>query len=76
MSNCLALLAVGLLPTLIGLAGSVYFFGAFVIGVGFLGYGIGLAISRSEAAARRLLFASLIYLPVQLGLMALDKVPW
>jgi len=76
VSNCLALLAVGLLPTLIGLAGSIYFFGAFVIGIGFLGCGIGLAVSRSEAAARRLLFASLIYLPVQLGLMALDKMPF
>ncbi len=75
VSNCSALLVVGLLPTLIGLAGSVYFIGAFVIGVGFLGYGIALAISRSEAAARRLLFASLVYLPVQLGLMALDKIP-
>ncbi|MFQ5847702.1 MAG: heme o synthase [Candidatus Methylomirabilales bacterium] len=76
VSNCLALLAVGLLPTLIGLAGSVYFFGAFVLGVVFLGCGIGLAISRSEAAARRLLFASLLYLPAQLALMALDKVPF
>lgn len=76
VNNCLALLAVGLLPTLIGLAGSVYFFGALVIGVGFLGCGIGLAFSRSEAAARRLLFASLIYLPAQLGLMALDKMPF
>jgi heme o synthase len=76
VSNCLALLAVGLLPTLIGLAGSVYFLGAFVMGVGFLGCGIGLAVSHSEAAARRLLFASLIYLPAQLGLMALDKMPF
>ncbi len=76
VSNCLALLAVGLLPTLIGLAGSVYFFGAFVLGMGFLGCGIGLAISRSETAARRLLLASLLYLPVLLTLMALDKVPF
>ncbi|MEE8494591.1 MAG: heme o synthase [Nitrospirales bacterium] len=76
VSNCLALLAVGLLPTLIGLAGSVYFFGALSLGIAFLGCGIALAISRSEAAARRLLFASLVYLPVQLGLMALDKIPF
>ncbi len=76
VSNCLALLAVGSLPTLIGLAGSVYFVGAFILGVGFLGCGIGLAISRSETAARRLLLASLVYLPAQLGLMALDKVPF
>jgi protoheme IX farnesyltransferase len=76
VSNCLALLAVGLLPSVIGLAGSAYFVGAFVLGVGFLGFGIGLAVSRSETAARRLLLASLVYLPAQLGLMALDKLPF
>ncbi|MFQ5990628.1 MAG: heme o synthase, partial [Candidatus Methylomirabilales bacterium] len=76
VSHCLALLAVGLLPTLIGLAGSVYFFGALVLGLMFLGCGILLALSGSEVAARRLLFASLVYLPAQLGLMALDKVPF
>ena len=76
VSNCLALLAVGLLPTLIGFAGPVYFFGAIVLGLMFLGCGIALAISRSEASARLLLFASLVYLPAQLGLMALDKVPF
>ncbi|MEE8242752.1 MAG: heme o synthase [candidate division NC10 bacterium] len=76
VSNCLALLAVGLLPTLVGLAGSVYFVGAIVLGLMFLGCGILLAISPSEASARLLLFASLVYLPAQLGLMALDKVPF
>ena len=76
VSNCLALLAVGLLPTLIGLAGPVYFVGAIVLGLMFLGCGILLAISPSEASARLLLFASLVYLPAQLGLMALDKVPF
>ncbi|MFB3075722.1 MAG: heme o synthase [Candidatus Methylomirabilales bacterium] len=76
VSNCLALLAVGLLPTLVGLAGPVYFVGAIVLGLMFLGCGILLAISPSEASARLLLFASLVYLPAQLGLMALDKVPF
>ena len=74
VSHCLALLIVGFLPTAIGLAGSVYFFGAFLLGAMFLGFGIGLAISRSAKAARRLLHASLVYLPVLLLLMALDKV--
>jgi len=74
VSHCMALLAVGLLPTLIGLAGSVYFVGALALGVGLLGCGFALAISRSLADARRLLFASLVYLPALLGLMAFDKV--
>jgi protoheme IX farnesyltransferase len=74
VAGCLALLAVGLLPTLIGLTGPVYFFGALTLGIGFLGCGIVQAFSPSVAAARRLLFASLLYLPLVLGLMALDKV--
>ncbi len=76
VSNCLALLAVGLLPTLIGFAGSVYFLGALGLGIGLLGCGVALARSRSTADARRLVFASLVYLPTLLVLMALDKVPF
>lgn len=74
VAGCLALLTVGLLPTLIGLAGPVYFVGAFILGLGFLGCGVLQALSRSASAARRLLFASLLYLPAVLVLMALDKV--
>ena len=51
-------------------------FGALALGIAFLGGGIGLAISRSEAAARRLLFASLMHLPVLFLFMALDKLPF
>ncbi len=75
VSNCLALLAVGLLPTLIGLAGSLYFVVALILGLIFLSCGIGLALSRSEAAARRLVVVSLVYLPIQFVILALDKVP-
>ena len=76
VSNCLALLAVGLIPTLIGFTGALYFFCALLLGSTFLWYGIGLARSRSQVAARRLLFASLVYLPVLLAVMAFDKVPF
>lgn len=76
VSNCLALLVVGLLPTLIGFAGSVYFLGALGLGAGLLGCGVALALSRSTADARRLVFASIVYLPALLVLMALDKVPF
>ena len=73
VSNCLALLAVGLIPTLIGFTGTVYFFSSLVLGVMFLWYGVNLARFCSRDAARRLLFASLVYLPVLLAVMALDK---
>jgi len=75
VSNCLALVPVALLPTLIGIAGSLYFLVALVLGVGFLWSAIGLARRRSAADARRLLLASLVYLPVLLAIMALDKAP-
>jgi protoheme IX farnesyltransferase len=73
--HCLALLAVSLLPTLIGLAGAVYFIAAFLLGIGFLGSGVSLVMVPTRTGARRLLFASLIYLPALLLVMALDRVP-
>jgi len=75
ISHCAALLAVSLLPTLLGFAGAIYFAAAFVLGIGFLASGIGLAMESTTDGARRLLFASLIYLPVLLLIMALDRVP-
>jgi heme o synthase len=75
ISHCAALLAVSLLPTLLGLAGAIYFVAAFVLGVGFLASGVSLAMESTIHGARRLLFASLIYLPVLLLMMALDRVP-
>ena len=74
MNNAMALLAVGLLPTLIGLAGHIYFIVAFLLGSMFLWYSVRLALIRSHEAARHLLFASLIYLPVLLAVMAFDKI--
>lgn len=74
ITHSLALLAVSLLPTLLGLAGSVYFLVALFLGSGFLACAVCLAVSQSPASARRLLFASLIYLPLLLVVMALDRV--
>jgi heme o synthase len=71
--GCLALLAVGLLPTVSGLAGGAYFAGALVLGLLFLACGAAQAVAPSPAAARRVLFASLLYLPALLALLALDK---
>jgi heme o synthase len=74
--NCLALLVVGLLPTLVGLTGRAYFVAALAFGGLFLGYGVAFAAARTATAARQLLFASLLYLPALLIVMALDKVPF
>ena len=74
VSTCLALLPVALLPTVVGLAGTAYFVVALVLGLAFLWRAVGFAQRGSSADARRLLFASLVYLPVVLAVMALDKL--
>ena len=74
VSNSLALLAVGMLPTILGFAGLTYFLVAAIAGSIMLLYGIRLAAAPAPAAARRLLVASLIYLPVVLLVMVLDKI--
>jgi protoheme IX farnesyltransferase len=74
MTGVLGLLVVSLLPTLVGLAGGLYFAGALVLGIVFVAAGAMQARSRSSVAARWVLFASLLYLPVLLALLAFDKV--
>jgi protoheme IX farnesyltransferase len=73
LTGCVALLAVSLLPTLIGLAGAVYFVGALLLGGTFAAFGVQQALAPSASRARRVLLASLLYLPVLLALLAFDK---
>jgi protoheme IX farnesyltransferase len=73
LTGCLALLAVSLLPTLIGLAGGVYFAGALVLGGAFVALGAQQALAPSSPRVRRVLLASLLYLPLLLALLAFDK---
>jgi len=44
-----------------------------MLGAGFLYYGVRFAFRRSNVAARQLLVASIIYLPVVFALMTLNK---
>ena len=73
VSNCLALLVVALLPRFVGIAGDVYFVVALILSLGFLAFGIKLSMSPTTASAKRLLYASLVYLPLVFLVMALDK---
>jgi protoheme IX farnesyltransferase len=71
----LALVPAGLLPATVGLAGPVYFAGAFFMGLYYL-----LAAARfwscvSDATARRLLRSSFLYLPAVLLLLVLNPMP-
>ncbi|MBI3090329.1 MAG: protoheme IX farnesyltransferase [Candidatus Tectomicrobia bacterium] len=74
--NSVALLAAGLLPSLVGMTGSTSFFVALGLGAAFLACCLHLALRLSNAAAQRVVLASLLYLPVQFAIMAWDKVPW
>jgi protoheme IX farnesyltransferase len=74
VGNAIALVPVALLPSLVGLAGPIYFLVALALGLGFVWTAVALARTGSATDARRLLLASLVYLPVLLGVMALDKL--
>ncbi len=69
----LALLPISLIPAFRGDAGTVYLVGAGICGLLFLVCGIRWAVSRTNVFARQLLLASIIYLPLVLALLMLDK---
>lgn len=65
------LTVVSLAPAVLGFAGPVYFFGALVLGGLFCAAGIRFLLHRDRLSARRLFFASILYLPLVLGLLVL-----
>lgn len=72
--GCLALLPLGLLPTVVGMSGMIYFVGALAAGAMFLAFGVLMALSQTRRHARALFFASLVYLPLVFMLMLIDGV--
>ncbi len=70
----LALLVVSLLPGVLGVAGLGYFLGAFALGVGMIVFALRMQLAPGRRYARQLFFASIIYLPLLLALLALGKV--
>jgi protoheme IX farnesyltransferase len=73
---CVALIPAAVMPTVVGVLGPIYFAGALVLTLGFLALAIRLFRERTNSNARRLFFASLIYLTVLVGLMILDRIGW
>jgi len=71
----LVLVPVGLLPTVIGLAGLWYFAGALGLGLYYLASAVRFWHDRSAKSARRLLKASILYLPALLLLLLLNPLP-
>ena len=69
-----ALVPFGLAPTLLHMAGTVYFAGALVLSLAFLWLTFRFARSRSVKDARAVFFGSIVYLPVLWILMIADKL--
>jgi protoheme IX farnesyltransferase len=69
----LMLLPVSLLPTFLGMSGRIYLAGAVLLGLLFLYSSLRAAFSMSRQQARRLLLASVLYLPLLFILMVLNR---
>jgi heme o synthase len=70
----LALLPVSLAPTWLGVTGNIYLVGALISGIAFLYVAWSTTRGKTRQDARKLLQASVIYLPVIYALMLFDKV--
>ena len=69
-----ALVPVSLVPTLLGITGGFYFFGAALLSTGFFIVSSTAARHSSAMNARRLFRSSLAYLPLLLLLMAVNRI--
>jgi protoheme IX farnesyltransferase len=69
---CLVLIPASLMPVVLGQAGGIYLAGALLLGVGFLGTAVGFLRHRSVTWARRVLRASLVYLPALFALLLIN----
>jgi len=74
VSHTLGLLPVSLCPFLFHMTGAVYLVGALVLGFVFLWFAIQFARYMTIPRARQLFFVSILYLPLLLAMMVLDKV--
>lgn len=70
----LLLVPVSLLPTYLGMSGNWYLAGATVLSLTYLYYGFRVASERTLYAARLVLLASIVYLPVLYCLMMADRI--
>jgi protoheme IX farnesyltransferase len=66
------LIPVSLLPAIMGMSGAIYFMGALISGVALFIVGRKLSDSKSVMDAKKLLRATVIYLPALLALIIID----
>ena len=68
------LVGVSVLPSVLGLAGVLYFFGALVLSTALVQVCLWAAAEKSNVRAKWLMHATVIHIPVLLGLMVYDKI--
>ena len=71
--HALGLIPISLCPAIFGIAGIVYFTGALLLGVMFLFFAIQFSRQLTTETARRLFFASIVYLPLLLGIFGFGQ---
>lgn len=74
VSHTMGLLMVSLLPVVFRMAGMVYLIGALALGLAFLAFAFKFSRQLTLPRARQLFLVSIVYLPLLLGLMVLDKI--
>lgn len=74
VSHTLGLLPISLCPFVFHLTGRIYLVGALVLGLAFLYFAIQFARHLTVARARQLFYISILYLPLLLTVMVLDKI--
>jgi protoheme IX farnesyltransferase len=74
VSHTLLLLPVSLCPFVYHLTGKFYLIGALVLGGAFLFFAVQFARHMTVSRARQLFFVSILYLPLLLTAMVLDKI--
>ncbi len=73
--SALALLPVSLLPAALGLSGITYLFGAVMLGFLLIQVCLWAASTKTNVRAKWLMHATVLHLPLLLGLMMYDKLP-
>ncbi len=68
----LALIPISLVPRYLGMSGNLYLLGALLLGALYFYSGVMIARHRTRVEAKRVLLASIVYLPVLYGLMLMD----
>ncbi|MBF0490523.1 MAG: protoheme IX farnesyltransferase [Candidatus Omnitrophica bacterium] len=74
MAFTFALVCFSIVPCMMGMSGKIYFWGALFLGGGFLWYAWKFQDAPSHVTARKILLASVIYLPLLFLFIIIDNI--